>query len=71
MWRMAERVVLTGDIVTLRPMTVEDVDGLVAAASEDRSTYGFTPVPDGVDAMHDYVSRGSWPTSRPAGPSRS
>ena len=30
---MVERVVLAGDVVTLRPMTIDDVDGLVAAAS--------------------------------------
>lgn len=52
---MAERVVLRGSVVTLRPMTIDDVDGLVAAASEDRSTYDFTPVPDGPDAMRAYV----------------
>jgi RimJ/RimL family protein N-acetyltransferase len=52
---MVERVVLAGDVVTLRPMTIDDVDALVAAASEDRSTYGFTPVPDGERAMREYV----------------
>jgi RimJ/RimL family protein N-acetyltransferase len=63
---MIERVVLTGDVVTLRPLTLDDVDALVAAASEDRTTYDFTPVPDGVDAMRAYVEavladeRGGW-----------
>src|SRR4051794_32403716 len=52
---MVERVVLAGDVVTLRPIAMDDVDALVAAASEDRSTYTFTPVPDGVDAMREYV----------------
>jgi RimJ/RimL family protein N-acetyltransferase len=52
---MAERVVLTGDVVTLRPMTIDDVGGLAAAAGEDRATYGFTPVPDGEVAMRGYV----------------
>jgi RimJ/RimL family protein N-acetyltransferase len=52
---MAERVVLAGDVVTLRPMTLDDVGGLVAAASEDRSAYGWTPVPDGDEAMRRYV----------------
>jgi RimJ/RimL family protein N-acetyltransferase len=47
-------------------MTIDDVDALVAAASEDRATYGFTPVPDGADAMREYVEgaladeRGGW-----------
>jgi len=48
-------VVLAGDVVTLRPMTIDDVDALVAAASEDRSTYGFPSVPDGAVAMGSYV----------------
>jgi len=52
---MVERVVLAGDVVTLRPMAVDDVDALVAAANEDRATYAFTPVPDGVTAMREYV----------------
>lgn len=52
---MVERVVLPGEVVTLRPLTIDDVAGLVAAASEDRSTYRFTPVPDGADAMRAYV----------------
>jgi RimJ/RimL family protein N-acetyltransferase len=52
---MAERVVLTGDVVTLRPMVVDDVDALVAAANEERTTYAFTHVPDGAAAMREYV----------------
>ena len=52
---MAERVVLAGDVVTLRPMTVDDVEPLVRAASEDRATYHFTIVPDGTEAMRSYV----------------
>jgi RimJ/RimL family protein N-acetyltransferase len=50
-----ERVVLAGDVVTLQPMTIDHVDALVAAASEDRAAYAFTPVPDGRGAMHAYV----------------
>jgi RimJ/RimL family protein N-acetyltransferase len=53
---MIEHGPLTGDVVTLRPMTTGDVDALVAAASEDRTTYGFTPVPDGQAAMRAYVA---------------
>jgi RimJ/RimL family protein N-acetyltransferase len=53
---MVEPVVLVGDLVTLRPMTVDDIDALVVAATEDRSTYAFTPVPADVDAMHAYVT---------------
>jgi RimJ/RimL family protein N-acetyltransferase len=52
---MVERVVLTGDVVTLRPMTIDDVDALLVAAREDRASYAFTPVPDGADTMRTYV----------------
>lgn len=48
-------VTLTGRFVRLEPMGVHHVDGLVAAASEDRSTYGLTLVPDGREAMTAYV----------------
>lgn len=44
-------VELHGRVVRLLPMTLDDVDGLVAAAGEDRATYGYTSVPDGRDAM--------------------
>ncbi|HEY3672037.1 MAG TPA: GNAT family protein [Acidimicrobiia bacterium] len=52
---MPERVVLAGDVVTLQPMTIDHVDSMVAAASEDRTTYDFTPVPDGEATMRAYV----------------
>ncbi len=52
---MVGRVVLAGDVVTLRPLTIADVDALVAAATEDRTTYGFTPVPGDEVAMRAYV----------------
>ena len=42
---------LRGRFVRLTPMSIDDVDGLVAAASEDRATYGYTSVPDDRDAM--------------------
>ena len=41
--------------VRVTPMTVDDVDGLLAAATEDRSTYGFTSVPGDRDAMTEQV----------------
>jgi RimJ/RimL family protein N-acetyltransferase len=53
---MPARVVLAGRIVTLQPLTLEHVDGLVAAANEDRASYGFTPVPGSTDAMRQYVA---------------
>ncbi len=52
---MPERVVLAGRVVTLRPMTVDDVDALVVAATEDRTSYAFTPVPGDGAAMRAYV----------------
>ena len=64
---MIEHVVLTGDVVTLRPMTIDDVDALVAAASEDRTTYGFTPVPDGERGDARATSTPCWTTSATGG----
>jgi RimJ/RimL family protein N-acetyltransferase len=36
-------------------LTIEHVPYLVAAASQDRSTFGFTVVPDGIEEMTGYV----------------
>jgi RimJ/RimL family protein N-acetyltransferase len=47
--------VLTGRRVRLEPLERSHVDGLVAAATEGRETYGFTLVPDGEEAMREYV----------------
>ena len=41
---------LAGARVRLEPLTVDHVDGLVAAAAENRATYDWTLVPDGPDA---------------------
>lgn len=46
---------LVGDLVRLEPLERHHVDDLVAAASEDRSSYAWTMVPDGPDAMAAYV----------------
>ncbi len=46
---------LVGSLVRLEPMAGAHLDGLVAAAAEDRATYGFTTVPRGRDAMAGYV----------------
>jgi len=51
-----ERLVLEGTHVRLEPLRVAHVSALVAAASEDRSTYGFTYVPDGLAATEAYVA---------------
>jgi N-acetyltransferase len=50
-----EPVVLTGRSVRLDPLALEHVPALAAAASEDRSTYDWTTVPDGEAAHHRYV----------------
>jgi len=53
---MAERVTLRGDTVRLDPLDLGDVDPLLAAAGEDRSTYAFTLVPEDQVSMKAYVS---------------
>jgi RimJ/RimL family protein N-acetyltransferase len=45
---------LTGRVVALRPLAREHVGELVDAAAE-RSTYGYTAVPDGREEMTRYV----------------
>jgi RimJ/RimL family protein N-acetyltransferase len=47
-------VTLTGEHVTLTPLSIDDVPMLVLAASGDRSTFGWSIVPgtrDGMDAV--------------------
>ena len=50
-------VTLAGRFVTLTPLAIGDVPGLVAAASGDRSTFGWSIVPGDVDAMEAVVRR--------------
>lgn len=50
-------VTLEGRDVTLTPLTMDDVPGLVRAANEDRSTYGFTRVPDSIAEMEEMIAR--------------
>ena len=52
-----EPVVLTGRFVRLVPFDLSHVPALAAAASEDRATYGWTPVPDGEAEFTDTVER--------------
>jgi N-acetyltransferase len=42
---------LAGRWIRLTPMSLADVDDLVAAATEDRTTYGYTSVPPDRDSM--------------------
>jgi N-acetyltransferase len=52
---MVDRIELCSAAVALVPLTLAHVDELVAAASEDRSTYGFTWVPNDTTTMRAYV----------------
>ena len=46
---------MAGRLVRLEPLSEKHVDGLATAATEDRSTYGFTTVPDGPESAARYV----------------
>jgi len=50
-------VTLVGHHVTLTPLSIDDVPGLVHAASGDRSTFGWSLVPETNDAMATAVLR--------------
>ena len=50
-------VVLAGEHVRLEPLAHAHVPGLVAAAAEDRSSYDWTPVPEGEAEIRDWVER--------------
>jgi len=54
--RRPEAVTLTGSFVSLEPIEDRHAVGLAAAAAENRETYGFTGVPDGVDEALRYVA---------------
>lgn len=47
--------VLTGRHVSLEPLALDHVDALASAGSGDRSTFGFTQVPDGRVETAEYV----------------
>jgi len=53
---MPERVTLEGSVVRLDPLELCHVDALLRAASEDRTTYGFTMVPRTEVEMRAYVT---------------
>ncbi len=48
---------LEGSHVRLEPLSADHVDGLIVAATGDRSSFEYTVVPDDRDAMADYVAR--------------
>lgn len=49
-------VTLEGRFVRLEPLELKHIPALVLAASEQRETYGWTYVPDGTEAMTEYVT---------------
>ena len=52
-----ERITLSGRHVRLEPLSLEHVEGLVAASNVDRATYDYTEVPPDAPAMTDYIER--------------
>lgn len=48
---------LSGRHVTLTPLTIDDVPALVEAASGDRSTFGWSIVPDTTQGMEALIGR--------------
>ena len=46
---------LVGTHVVLRPLVMEDAEALWRAVGDDRSTFGFTPVPDSLEASKRYI----------------
>jgi len=50
-------VTLYGSLVCLEPMKIEHVPDLCEAASEDRSTYAYTTVPNGIEEAKYYVDK--------------
>ena len=52
---MPDTVTLCGSHVRLEPLALHHLPGLVAAANQDRATYGFTMVPDTTEVAERYV----------------
>ena len=51
-----ETPVLDGRLVRLEPLSAAHANEIAAAASEDRATYDYTMVPDGLAGAADYVA---------------
>ncbi len=52
---MLSRFGLVGRLTRLEPLSDDHVEGLVAAAAEDRSSFAYTTVPDGMAETRAYV----------------
>jgi RimJ/RimL family protein N-acetyltransferase len=50
-------ITLSGRVVQLEPLSVDHVDGLVAASTIERDTYDYTDVPGTHDAMRQYIEK--------------
>jgi RimJ/RimL family protein N-acetyltransferase len=48
-------VILTGRTVRLEPLTAQHAEALAEAAAGDRSSFGYTAVPQGLDAAHEFI----------------
>jgi RimJ/RimL family protein N-acetyltransferase len=46
---------LVGKLVRLEPLAVDHIDGLVVASGDNRETYDWTTVPDGLESVQQYV----------------
>ena len=55
MARRLDAPTLTGQLVRLEPVSLEHIDDLVEASSQDRSTYDWTTVPRGRESVEEYV----------------
>ena len=47
---------LTGRHVSLQPLAIDHVDAITSAGAGDRSTFGYTQVPNGADETSEYVT---------------
>lgn len=52
---LLDRPTLSGRFVRLEPLSPTHAEALADAAAEDRSTFGWTGVPDGLDATRRYI----------------
>jgi N-acetyltransferase len=50
-----ETPTLAGSLVRLEPLGLSHADDLVAAAAEDRATFGLAEVPDGPESVEAYI----------------
>ncbi len=50
-------LVLKGVEVTLRPLSVDDIEALAAALAESREHYGFSEIPEGLEETRRYVEK--------------